>query len=181
MTLITNVDAPATGFPGGRFSYTYASFTRPANTTAYGVGDVISDTTTAAIQFPKVGQNGAVISSMLFVEETDTINFTLWMFDQEPTNFADNAALALVSGDFPKMVGKFSYQQTTKKTVGSNLNVYQAYDLQATASVNAVLPRLPYRTPDGLLYGLLVTESSYTPISGMKFGIRLGLEFGHDA
>jgi len=181
MTLITNVDAPATGFPGGRFSYTYASFTRPANTTAYGAKDVISDTTTAAIQFPKVGQNGAVISSTLFVEETDTINFSLWLFDQEPTNFADNAAFALVSGDFPKVVGKFFYPDATKKNVGTNLEVYQAYDFQATASVSAVLPRLPYRTPDGLLYGLLVTETGYTPISGVKFGIRLGLEFGHDA
>ena len=149
------------------------SFLRPANTTPYAAGDVISDSATGgeegALAFPDCGRTGIIKAVTLAVEETDTINFNLFVFNSEPTNFLDNAALALVTGDLPKLIGVFSLPDTGKFNGGTNREHYQgAFDALNTGE-------LPYVTTDGKLYGLLVTRSVYTPISACKFHLKLHL------
>jgi len=102
------------------------------------------------------------------IEEADTINFELFLFDAEPTNHADNAALALVTGDLPKLIGVVKFNNSAK-ILGATTMVHY---VPATETV------MPYvcGPSSTLLYGLLVTRSAYTPVSAAKVHLRLGLE-----
>jgi len=150
-----------------------ASFARPADATPYAVGDVVSVTgAAAALIFPGCGAGGFVVGASLVVAETDTADFDLFLFDAEPTNFADNAPLALVAADQPKLLGVLRFLTGAKVNVGTNLEIYRA----VSAGTDQAVPKIAYVTTAGSIYGLLVTRSVYTPISACKFVIRLGLE-----
>jgi hypothetical protein len=78
-----------------------ASFTRPADTTAYAAGDVVGPATTpAAMSFPKAGRGNAGsgrIHELLLMFDLETITtatFRLHFFNAVLTPAADNAAFA---------------------------------------------------------------------------------------
>lgn len=144
-----------------------SSFNRPTNTTAYAANDVIFDTTAAGvIQFDAVGVSGLIRGVTCIMGETDTVNLELILFDAEPTNLGDNAALALVNSDMNKIIGIFTLADGNKKNVGTNREVYEAaaHDLVA------------YTSTDGKLFGILVTRSAFTPLSGAVFSLSLHIE-----
>lgn len=176
MALVTNLDTANVAYnaPGHRTSI--ASFLRPADTTAYTALDVISDSTStaAALEFPGCGRSGAILRATITIGESDTIAPRLWIFDTEPTNFLDNAALALVAGDLPKIVGRYDFVDADKLLVGTLLNVY--FSSGDTTAANEVVLKKAYVTDTGSLYGLLQTVPGYTPLSAPKFTIRLELE-----
>jgi len=158
-------------------SVSMASFNRPADTTAYTAGDVVTDTTggARALQFPNCGRGGLILNTQLVVAHTATADFDLLMFESEPTNHVDNAALALVAADQPKLLGVFRFVNGTKINVGTNLELYRA----TSAGTDQALPPCAYTTAGaagGVLYGLLVVRTGYTPLSANKFTIRLGLQ-----
>ena len=151
---------------------TMVTFARPADTAAYAAGDVVSDSTgTARALAFDCGRSGLVIGASLVVAETDTADFDLFLFDAEPTNFLDNAALALVAADQPKLLGVFRFLTGAKVNVGTNLELYRA----VSAGTDQAVPPIAFSTADKL-YGLLVTRSVYTPISAAKFAIRLSVQ-----
>jgi hypothetical protein len=84
-----------------------ATITRPANTTPYGVGDVIGDTGgSAIITLASVGPSGGFIqlqSVRLLIYSgtlpTSMTSLRLHFYSASPTAIADNAAWDLVSGD----------------------------------------------------------------------------------
>lgn len=178
MASITNLDTATGGFSSDRYAISLASWNRPANTTAYSALDVISDSTSTAkvIEFPGVGMSGAILRATMTIAETDTITPRLWLFDSEPTNFADGDALALVAADLPKIVGRFDFVDADKLLVGTLLNVY--FSSGDTTAANEVALKTPYSSADGKLYGILQSVPGYTPVSEAKFGIRLQLERG---
>ncbi len=147
-----------------------ASFNRPSNTTIYNDNDVIADSTTSAIEFPECGKSGLLQHVLLMVEETDTIDFDLFVFDTEPTNIADNAALALVSSDLTKLVAVFNFDDADKINVGTNIEVYPE------AGANTRGSPYSYVTASGSLYGILVTRTIWSPLSAMEFNLRLQLD-----
>jgi hypothetical protein len=57
------------------------------------------------------------------VAHTVAADFDLLVFDNEPTNFADNAALALVAADQPRLLTIFRFLTASKINVGTNLVV----------------------------------------------------------
>ena len=177
MVSIASIDTAPSAFAADGYAVLLASFTRPANTTAYAAGDVVSDhaSTAAAIEFPNAGRSGTIHSATLVVAETDTASFDLLVFETEPTNFADNAALALVTADMAKLVGVFRFDNANKINVGTNIELYRA---TGPGSELHAAPASYATTGGGKLYGLLVTRSVYTPISAAKVVIRLNIERG---
>ena len=173
MTTITNLQTATrgSGAPKARGA-SVASFARAATATAYTAGDVISDLaadTPKCLVFPGCGTSGAIRGASLVYGDTKTANLELWLFDSEPTNFLDNAALALVAADMPKLVGVLSFADSGKTTLGTNL------DYRPSTSRDPI----PYTTAAaGSLYGLLVTRSAFTPASAAVVTARLRLE--HD-
>jgi len=178
MTLVTNLDTANVPEPTGKYTVSLASFLRPNNATIYTALDVISDAVTgAALEFPNCGRSGAIRGvSMSNRLESDTITPRLWVFDSEPTNFADNAPLALVTADLPKIVGHFDFVEADKLLIGTLINYY--IGTRAKAAGELVKGPVPFATPTGSLYGLLQTVTGYTPIALTSWVIRLGVE--HD-
>ena len=189
MATVNTIDVSSVATPGGRFAVSTSSFLRPNNTTAYTALDVIScaaaDTSDAgsdaALVFPGVGRSGMVravtVSNRL---ETDTVTPRLFLFDAEPTNFDDNAALALVTADLPKWVGRIDFTELDKLLVGTLTNVYEGVTIldHATLAPQVRPITMPYSCADGKLYGLLQTVTGYTPIALTSFVVRVMVE--HD-
>jgi hypothetical protein len=150
-----------------------ASFARPADTNAYSAGDVVSDNagTAKALIFPACGRGGLILSASLVVAHTVAADFDLLVFDNEPTNFADNAALALVAADQPRLLTIFRFLTASKINVGTNLEYYRC----TSAGTDQAMPPVAYTNVAGFLYGLLVCRSAATPASGCKFTARLNL------
>jgi len=173
MTTITNLDLAEIG--GKRSCASLASYLRPANTTAYTAGDACSDhaSTKKAIIFPGCSPGGKIMRARLVVEDTDAaLDALLYIFASEPTNFADNEALLLVSADIPKLIGVFEFATASQVVVGTGIT-----SIRSSLNYDA-LGALPYSTVDGNLYGLLQHITGYTPKSASKVHIRLQLE--HD-
>tara|TARA_R110000803_G_scaffold51337_4_gene106236 strand:- start:18393 stop:18908 length:516 start_codon:yes stop_codon:yes gene_type:complete len=144
-----------------------SGFTRPANTAAYADGDVIFDTVaTGVIQFDNAGASGSITNASVFMLQAATANLELFVFDAEPTNFGDNTALTLVSGDFNKLVGVFTLADSTKKLGAAAVAIYESTTQGAIA----------YTSTSGKLYGVLVTRSAFTPTSGTAYGAALHLQ-----
>lgn len=189
MATVNTINDSSVATPDGNFAVSTSSFLRPNNTTAYTALDVISSAAAgtsdggsdAALVFPGVGRSGMVrsvtISNRL---ESDTITPRLWLFDAEPTNFDDNAPLALVTADLPKWVGRVDFTELDKLLVGTLINVYEGISLtdHATLAPQTRSITLPYASADGKLYGLLQTVTGYTPIALTSFVIRVMVE--HD-
>ena len=167
MTAVVNTLATA---HGGLYSKnSVVKFDRPANTTSYTAGDVISSTTGGderAIQFKNVGKSGRIDHAIVVMEETDTVSLELWVFDSEPTNADDNAAIALDADDAEKLIAVYTFGDGAKKDGGA-IEVYMAtLDVEGT-NIHR------YATVSGSLWGLLVTRSVYTPLSASQFVVIL--------
>lgn len=148
-------------------------FDRPADTDAYAAGDVISNSSIggfeAVIEFKGVGTSGLIRRVQVVMEESDTVNLELYLFNVEPTNFLDNAALALVAADFSKLIAAIDLDDADKKDVGLG-------EIYTPSSDDANPFPIPYNTDNGRLYGLLVTRSIYTPSSASQFSVQIGWE-----
>lgn len=167
MTLTTNLSTQRTSAKGGARRL-LTSFTRPADITAYTAGDVINGSTSATVLgFVEAGAGGTIGGVSVVMGETDTSNLKLLVFDTEPTNFADNAALSLVAADVDKLVGIWDFANADKVSIGTDLEYY---------SQGSLPQGLKYTSDNGKLYALLVTMTAYTPASEAVFSISLHIE-----
>lgn len=143
-----------------------SSFARPNNTTAYAAGDAVFEGTAGVIVFSACGGSGLIERASLVMEETDTASFVLFVFDQEPTNVADNAAAigTLDADDYRNLVAMFTFTNASKVNLGTNIELYQS-----------TTPTRPsaYTSDSGKLYGILVTSSIYTPIAQSVYNLAL--------
>jgi len=193
MTLIANADNPNTAGPHpGSHRVSYASFNRPANTTAYGARDVISDSTTAVIEFPDCGRSGQILRGMVLIEEdaAPAFTFELYIFDSEPTNHADNAALTLVSADLPRLVAVLDFAAADVKTLdetataATGFTAYPQHNGDTSGAANGLSMPHSYVTDPtettgrrGSLFGLLVTQTAQAfNANSTKIHIRLEVQ-----
>lgn len=196
MTLWTNEDTARTTTitTGSRRVYgrSIASISRPANTTAYAKYDVIgwADTgevtgTSGALQFPSCatanGGSGAIIKATLTIDDNTTDSggnppsFVLHVFDEEPTNRADNAAMDLQDADLPKLVASIEFTTATSLVVNNGTSPAGA--LYYVADVPSFHASYVCEASAKLLYGHLVLESTaWTPPNAGKFVITLDLD-----
>lgn len=131
--------------------------TRPANTTAYDIGDVVG----GAFQFTGIsmGSGGGnrdlvVLSAALRVHVASIpagmAGFTFYLYDATPPSaIADNAAFGLAAGDRANFLGSVS--------VGS------PSDLGATLYFQSDIVNRPIRLSGAGLWGYMVTAAAYTP------------------
>ena len=167
MTTNTNLSTQRLSAKGGARRLV-TSFARPANATPYAAGDVITDDTDATVLgFTGAGVGGKITGASVVMGDTETANLQLLVFDEEPTNIADNAALALTIGDTNKIVGVFNFLDANKVNVGTNKELYRA-DVEKVDYA--------YTSTDGQLFALLVTRSGFTPASGGTFAVNLHVE-----
>jgi hypothetical protein len=154
-----------------------ASFTRPADTTAYAVGDVVADSTGTphVMTFPNVAKdpNGcAVINEALCIDGAcagTKPDLELWLFDVAPAAENDNAVFAPSAAEIANLVAVIPFPVASFKAGNPNVG--------ANASCVCDQQNLgyPVNTKGGgnTLYGILVVRNVYTPVSGESFTIKL--------
>ena len=161
-TLATSLTAILAALGAKGYAAT-VSVTRTADTNLYAAGDVLGPATgsTAAITFANMGPAAGgevMITSVTFQRDATALisgetSYTLHLYSiTPPSALGDNAAWDLPSGDRDSYLGKISLG--TPVDVGSTLRVEQdSVNKQITLAAG------------GSLFGLLVTDASYTPTS----------------
>jgi len=171
---MTTITSTATkGSEAGRTKQVRMEFARDSGILAYAAGDVISAAgAAAALEFQGCGRSGLIHGAAIIMEETDTANLEVLLFDSEPTNFNDSDVLALVNADIDKLIGRLTFADSAKALIGSGINHYVAsLDTQGENGI-----RFASAGNSKSLYGLLVTRSVYTPVASAKFHIHLNIE-----
>jgi hypothetical protein len=150
------------------------SQTRPADTTAYAIGDVVGSSNTGAptvLTFTNVsvvaGSN-VIITGLSLEVDVNAVpsgmgTFRLHLYDTSPTAIADNVAYNLPSADRAKYLGWLDID--TPVDLGDTLFV----------RMNNVNFKTKLATSSTSLYGILETRGAYTPSSGAVKVIRLNV------
>jgi len=158
----------------GKGALPKASFTRPADTTAYAAGDVICDSTSAPTAFTiAVGRivdgvgliNHASLS--ISTAQSTKLDAEVWLFDTAYQTSNDNAAFAPSdnaadgSGNLANVLAVIPFGNGP--IIGSG-NVYYS------APVNRM-----FKCASGTqnIYWALVARNAYTPTSGEIYTLRL--------
>lgn len=146
-----------------------ANFTRPANTTAYTAKDAITNSTSApaVMTFSSCARfnggtirlNNAIINCSLADLATPP-NLNLLLFDTSVTPTNDNAAFALSDADSLHMVANLPLIGAFPFYVAGANNQMWRWE----ANSNGLLVKCA--SADTALYGLLRTETGFTPASG---------------
>ncbi len=162
------------GNVGGFTAISTASKTRPANTTAYAVGQILAESTSAgtAWTFPNcvraAGGSGSILGALI----TDTANqtippqFELWLFTAPPSTLNDAEAFAPNPLDLENLVTVLSFQTFLAAAVNGVL--------QATEICRPFKCALASTS----LYGVLVNTIAYVPVSQENFTVTL--QIGED-
>ena len=162
-------------------------FIRPADTTAYASGDLVANSTTAAVVIPlKFSLEGLKIKCGVvgFVrlfkddETTTAATFTLHLFAKSPTvSSGDNAALAIATAEYH--LGEIACDMSSNAFATSTdiIQRFQVLDLN-NSSPSMIAFDLRDDPSGDALYGLLEAGAAYTPASGERF--RVWLEIGDD-
>ena len=164
------------GAVGGHSVTVTGTVTRPADTTQYAAGDVISNSTSApvVITFPgcaRVNAGGGVIIGAQCVDDTNQTTkatLELWLFDTTVTPDNDNAVFTPTDAELLTLVGIIRF------------STWFVGDATAAAGGNAVALAtlanpLTFKCGAALtaLLGVLVVRNAYTPVSAEVFSIRL--------
>lgn len=166
---VSNLPATQAVLAGGYTTVPTASKTRPANATAYAIGQVVAESTSAATVWTFtncVRANGGT-GTLLGVLLTDSAKqgtlpqFNLWLFNASPTVQNDAAAFAPSTADLAKVVAVVNLSSFT---AGNANGVLQATELNRPFKCGASTTSL---------FGVLVAANAYTPVSGEAFGITL--------
>ena len=154
-----------------------ANFTRPADTTTYAAGDVVSDSTSSptVITFSDAARisagNGIVISAVMTSSANETTKPTLelWVFEAEPTAMEDNAAFDPTDAEIRDVIGIVEFSTWHEGLAGAGGNSFSSGSMKpdnATFKTGA-------SSKD--LYGILVVRNAYVPISAERFDFKLGV------
>lgn len=143
-----------------------ASYTRPADTTAYAAGDSFANSTSSPtyLTFTSIasasGKSGIITDVFVSSTAAAAMSGELWLFDQAPTATNDNAAFALTDADAQKAIAKIPF--TTSVDATNNA--------VAHASVSPI-----GFTGNGSanLFGLVRVTQAYTPANAEVLQFRL--------
>jgi hypothetical protein len=165
------------GEVGGRGVSVAVEFVRPADTNAYAVNDVVSDSTSATTvqalaNFARVnGGTGYVTGARLTTDKKSvTARFRVHLFNaSNPTVAADNVAMKRLYADESKYLGSFDLPAMSTPADTTNSTDSVAADLTI---------RVPFVAGGATrsIYYVLETLDAFTPASGQKFTLRLNGE-----
>lgn len=162
------------GSVGGGLVNVSAEFTRPANTTAYTAGDVVSDSTSATTLLAisgcaRVSQGSGYITGIRVIADQKSITPRLRIHvynASNPTVAVDNAAMKILYADIGKRIGSIDLIALTTATDTANSTSSQAQALDI---------RVPFvcAAASTTLYLLIETLDAFTPANAGKFTIQL--------
>lgn len=149
-----------------------AGFVRPANTTAYTAGDVVSGGGLLVFAGASLEPGGAgIVQHATLVDSANVAtkpDLELWLFDTPIELDADNAAFTPTDEDLRTFVGAISLAAS----------LFKVGDATSGAGGNCIcdVPNIgmPFNTVIGsTLYGVLVVRNAYVPVSAERFDVRL--------
>ncbi len=158
---------------GGKSVQKSASFTRPADTTAYAANDAIADSTTAPtlLSFANcangVGGQGYIVKTRLLTnQKTCTARFRLSFYHTAPSPVNDNAPKPMLYANKDKLIGSIDLDPCNTEDTTSDA----AYALSTTL--------LPYvcAAADTTIYCILTTLDAFTPASAQQFFLEITCE-----
>lgn len=151
-----------------------ATFTRPADTTAYSDGDTLCNSTSAPTimtfaNVARAGGLGAVLQSAVLIKSTAVateLDCDLLIFDTSITMSNDNAAFSPSDSDAEKALAVIQFRANTH---GSKLGLNTVYD------AGAISRSVKCAAGSTSLYGVLVARNGYVPANAEVFRVRLGV------
>jgi hypothetical protein len=164
-TISTNIALIAPGGTGGGV-YGIETKTRPDNTIAYAIGDVVGAdpaTNWEFTNFGVIGQKIIILKAILQIHlnavPSGMGGFTFHLFNSAPTAITDNSAYNLISADRTKSMGYIDFD--VPKDKGDTL-ITQVENLNAEVIMTGTS-----------LFGVLETLGAYTPTSQVVKSIQL--------
>ncbi len=151
-----------------------AEFARPANTTAYTAGDVVSNSVaaTSLLEFSSVirtiGRSGYLVGAQLSTDKKSiTPRIRVHLFNvNTPTVSADNAAHQEKYADRAKRLCSFDLPAMITGTDTTNSNMSRSEDMSLRIPIIAA-------TEDTDVYGFLEALDAFTPASQQAFSLTL--------
>lgn len=143
---------------------------RPANVTAYALGQVIASGTSSNLVFPaSVGGRGGYITRVLLTTNrpAHTEALRLHLFNNPPASVADQAVLnlaAITESTYEGFVDFTSFVSTGTSYVVSEGSL-ASRPLQFNTGVN------------NELIGVIETRAAFTPVSAQSFAIKVYTEY----
>jgi len=160
------------GEVGGNGDVVAATFTRPANVTAYASKDTVSDSTGSptVLTFTNVARvnagTGYIVKARIMTDQsTNVARYRLHLYNVAPTAINDNAAWTLLWANKEERIGHIDFDGCQTEGTGSD----------CANAVNATV-RLHFAAATRTLYGLLETLDAFTPASGQNYYIELSAE-----
>ena len=163
------------GSGGGRIIVAAQPLVRPANTTPYVAGQVVSNSTSATtpIAFPVAragGGSGYIVKARLVIQGTpatfNALTFWLWLYTLSTVTVAvDGAGMTSLWTNRASKVDVIPFYATAYEAGSGSDSVYSIRDDL----------RIPFvcAGADTNLYGVLETKTGFTPTSAQNFFIEL--------
>lgn len=160
---------------GGRTVRNAATFSRPADTSAYAALDTVSTSTSAPVVITFSGMarinagSGYITKARIMTDQkTNSARYRLHLFHTAPTLTNDNVAFPLLWADRANRVGQIDFspmttEDATNSTCAESLNEAVRLSFTCEAANTA-------------LYGILETLDAFTPASAQNFYISLTAE-----
>jgi hypothetical protein len=158
---------------GGKSVQKSASFTRPADTTAYAANDAIANSTSAPtlLSFANCanangGQGYIVKTRLLTNQKTCTARFRLSFYHTAPSPVNDNAPKPMLYANKDKLIGLIDLDPCNTEDTSSDA----AYALSTAL--------MPYVLASGStsIYCILTTLDAFTPASAQQFYLEITCE-----
>ncbi len=158
---------------GGKSVQKSASFTRPADTTAYAANDAIADSTSAPtlLSFANCanangGQGYIVKTRLLTNQKTCTARFRLSFYHTAPSPVNDNAPKPMLYANKDKLIGRI------------DLDPCNTEDATSDAAFALSTALMPYvcAAADTTIYCILTTLDAFTPASAQQFFLEITCE-----
>ena len=152
---------------------------RPADTTTYAAGDVISEVTTNDFftftpATDKAAKPGYIDYASIVINANSTLkpDLELWIFDTTIAEVADNSAFAPTDAEILTLVGIIEFPASLFKVglsgSGASGNIAQTV-------VGVGIPFETKAASGANLFGQLVVRNAYVPIASETFKVRLGV------
>ena len=158
---------------GGKSVQKSASFTRPADTTAYAANDAIADSTSAPtlLSFANCananGGQGYIVKTRLMTnQKTCTARFRLSFYHTAPSPVNDNAPKPMLYANKDKLIGRI------------DLDPCNTEDATSDAAFALSTALMPYvcAAADTTIYCILTTLDAFTPASAQQFYLEITCE-----
>jgi hypothetical protein len=152
-----------------------STITRPDNTTAYALHDVIATTETAGdvvpLEFSNLGNtfagNGYITQAKLWVTGAAFATpLRLHLFTEQPSDIGDNAAFPLTISMADTHIGYIDFSVSIVGGSGSDAALFEIDDVR-------MLIRSKDNNGGNPIFGLLVARDAFTPTSEQVFRVEL--------